>query len=204
MAMKRPIWMLVGALMVSAVLTGPPGVRAGEPAAGSASEVIDPDSLYVRFKVRVFGLISVVGRFERLLGRFLNDPQGDTTGVSMRIEAASVTTDDAWRDAYLRGPTFFASDRYPHIMFSGSCLRRGDDGVLRLVGDLRIRGRSRPVVFEFEPVDAVQADDTGPYRAKAVIRRSEFGLDAMQHVISDEVEIIVAMRDGGADTGIAP
>ena len=49
----------------------------------------------------------------------MNSPKGPATGVRMQIDANSVTTDDKWQDDYLRGPTFFAVDRYPHITFSG-------------------------------------------------------------------------------------
>jgi polyisoprenoid-binding protein YceI len=70
---------------------------------------------------------------------------------------------------------------------------------MQLVGSLSMRGRSRPVIFEFESVSAKPDNSAGIYQAKTVIRRSEFGLNAMEHLISDEVEIIVAMKPGSVD-----
>jgi polyisoprenoid-binding protein YceI len=119
--------------------------------------------------------------------------------VRMRIDATSVNTDDKWRDDYLRGPTFFATDRYPHITFSGLCLHGGKQGPAQLVGNLSLRGRSRPVVFDIEPINPKSGQGAAAYQAKTVIRRSEFGLNAMEHVISDEVEIVVAINNGSAD-----
>jgi polyisoprenoid-binding protein YceI len=197
--MKRLIWSLTSVLIVATALAAPAGVAAGEPSPASASEVIDPGKVDVRFKVRVFGVLSIMGHFNRLYGKFVSNTQGSRTGVRMQIDASSVTTDDEWRDDFLRGPSFFATDRYPHITFSGACLGRAANGAMQLAGNLSLRGRSRPVVFEFEPVSAKPDSGAAIYRARTVIRRSEFGLNAMEHLISDEVEIIVAMQSGATD-----
>ena len=197
--MKRQTWSLASVLMLVSALAGPAGAEARQPPPALDSDVIDAGDLHVRFKVRVFGLLSINGHFNRLHGKFVSDTQGGTTGVRMQIDAGSVTTDDAWRDDLLRGPRFFATERYPRITFSGTCLARGRNGAMQLAGNLSLRGRSRPVVFEFEPVSAAPDSRAGIYQARTVIRRSEFGLNAMQHLIGDEVEIIVAMQTDAAD-----
>lgn len=197
--MKRIIWTITSIFVVVTGLAGSPRVLAEEPFADAAREMIDLSNVYVRFKVRVLGLVSIVGRFDRLFGAFTNDPQSDSTAVRMRIDATSVNTDDEWRDDYLRGPTFFATDRYPDITFSGLCLSRGENGGKQLVGNLKLRGRSRPVVFEIEALNPKPGHRTAVYQAKTVIRRSEFGLHALENVISDEIEITVAMNTGSAD-----
>lgn len=197
--MKGRVWAMTSALLLITALANPAAAELTEPSLASASEVIGPGKVHVRFKVRVLGVLSVMGRFDRLFGKFVTDSESGATGVRMQIETGSVSTDDEWRDGYLRGPTFFAADRYPHITFSGSCLSRGDNGAMQLAGNLSLRGRKRPVVFEFESPGRKPANDSGVYEARTVIRRSEFGLNAMEHLISDEVEIIVAMQTGSAD-----
>jgi polyisoprenoid-binding protein YceI len=147
----------------------------------------------------VLGVLNIMGHFSRLYGKFVSDTQGARTGVRMQIDASSVTTDDEWRDDFLRGPGFFATDRYPHITFSAACLDRGENGAMRLAGNLSMHGRSRPVVFDFESVSAKPNNSADVYQARTVIRRSEFGLNAMEHLISDEVEITVAMQAGSVD-----
>ncbi|UCE77632.1 MAG: YceI family protein [Gammaproteobacteria bacterium] len=197
--MKRLNCTLISVLTVVTALAAPAGVAAGELSPASASEVIDPGKVDVRFKVRVFGVLNIMGHFNRLYGRFVSNTQGGRTGVRMQIDASSVTTDDEWRDDFLRGPSFFATDRYPHITFSGACLARGENGAMQLAGNLSLRGTSRPVVFEFDSVGAKSDSSAAIYQARTVIRRSEFGLNAMEHLISDEVEIIVAMQSGATD-----
>jgi polyisoprenoid-binding protein YceI len=197
--MKRLNCTLISVLTVVTALAAPAGVAAGELSPASASEVIDPGKVAVRFKFRVFGVLNIMGHFNRLYGKFVSNTQGGRTGVRMQIDASSVTTDDEWRDDFLRGPSFFATDRYPHITFSGACLGRGENGAMQLAGNLSLRGRSRPVVFEFDSVSAKSDSSAAIYQARTVIRRSEFGLNAMEHLISDEVEIIVAMQSGATD-----
>jgi len=197
--MKRMIWSLTSVLIVVTALIGAAGAKAREPSLLYPSEVIDSGKVYVRFKVKVFGVLSIMGHFNRLYGEFLSDTEGGRTGVRVKIDASSVSTEDEWRDDFLRGPSFFATDRYPHITFSGACLDRGENGAMRLAGNLSMRGRSRPVIFELESVSAKPNNSADIYQAKTVIRRSDFGLNAMEHLISDEVEITVAMQTGSVD-----
>jgi polyisoprenoid-binding protein YceI len=196
--MKLLVCTITAIFVVVAGLSGAPRALAEEPSVDATPAMTDLGNVFVRFKVRVFGLLNIKGRFDRLAGAFTNDSQSDSTAVRMRIDATSVTTDDNWRDDLLRGPTFFATDRYPDITFSGWCLSRGEDGRKRLVGNLNVRGKSRTVVFDVEPIRLQPGESPAAYQAKTVIRRSEFGLNAMKNVISDEVEITVAMNTGPA------
>lgn len=197
--MKPLICSLTSVLMVVTALTGTAVAEVSEVALRYPSEVMEPANVRVRFKVKVFGVLSVMGQFNRLYGEFVTNTEGGSPVVRVKIDASSVSTEDEWRDDFLRGPSFFATDRYPHITFSGACLNRGENGAMRLAGNLKMHGRSRPVVFEFESVGAKSNNSADIYLAKTVIRRSEFGLDTMEHLISDEVEITVAMQAGSVD-----
>ena len=197
--MKRLIWSLTSVLIAASALASSAGAESREPSLHYPSEVIAPGKVHVRFKVKVFGVLSIMGHFNRLYGEFVSNTEGGRTGVRVKIDANSVSTKDEWRDDFLRGPRFFATERYPHITFSGACLDRGDNGAMRLAGNLSLRGRTRPVVFEFESVGAKPNNGADIYQAKTLIRRSEFGLNAMEHLISDEVEITVAMQAGSVD-----
>jgi polyisoprenoid-binding protein YceI len=197
--MKATAGFGIASLVFATTLLAAPGTHAAELSPTAVPVPIDAASVHVRFRVKVLGLLKVVGRFERLFGSFNSSPRGNTTSVDMHIEAGSVSTDDQWRDALLRGPGFFASERHPQITFSGVCLGPTDSGTMRLTGVLRLRGTSRPVVFLIEPDTDKTGDGAAVYRAHTVIRRSDFGLHAMPRLVSDEVEITVAMNAGSAD-----
>ena len=155
------------------------------------TDVIDISDVRVEFNVRVLGLARINGSFERLYGIMMNNRNGDPDTVSMRIDVNSINTSDIERDNYLLGPAFFEADRYPHITFEGSCKMQAADGNMKLTGELQLRGRSRQITFEIEPVNT--KDEATGYRAIATIKRSEFGLLSLKHIISDEIEIIVQM-----------
>lgn len=158
------------------------------------AEVIDLGNASVRFQVRVLGLAQIVGRFERLSGELVSGAERESGSVRMCIDVNSVNTNDELRDALLRSSTFFDTERYPQITFSRSRLIYGKDGPEQIVGDLSLHGTTRPVVFDVEPVVPAEAYDASHYRAIATIKRSDFGLDALRPIVSDEVEIIVAMQ----------
>ena len=193
--MNRPVRLATLMLMLITGLAFSTVTRAGDPSSRTA-EVIDLREIYVRFKVKVFGLARVMGRFERLRGRIVSDAEGQGRDVHMHIDVDSVNTNHARRDDYLRGPTFFAAEKHPHITFSGSCLYGVADGTGRIIGDLSLRGVTRRVTFEVQALSPAENGGSGGYQATATIRRSQFGLNTLRHIVSDEVEIIVAMNPG--------
>lgn len=156
----------------------------------------DLNDVFVRFKVKILGFARIMGQFDRLSGKLISDADGQGTGVRMHIDVDSVNTNHPERDDYLRGPGFFASKQHPHIIFSGSCLYRQKDGSRQIVGDLSLRGVTRRIIFEVQPIRSAELQGIRGYQATAVIRRSEFGLTNLKHIVSDEVEIIVAMNAG--------
>lgn len=153
------------------------------------TDVIDISDVKVKFRIKVLGLARINGQFNRFSGYMINDEKGDPSGVSMRIDVSSINTNDHERDAYLRGHDFFQAERFPHITFKGKCKVQSADGQMRLVGKLSLRGRTRPVVFEI--VETVEDNGVNSYMAKARIKRSDFGLNTLKHIVSDNVEIIV-------------
>jgi polyisoprenoid-binding protein YceI len=197
--MKRFVWVM---MQVSILLTGlalATMARAEDPAIDSPPKVIELKDIHVRFKVKVFGLARIMGRFDRLRGELTSTTDGEGLGVRMHIDVDSINTDDAWRDDYLRGPTFFKAEHYPYITFSGSCRSYGENGSGLIVGDLSLYGTTKRVVFKVQAVSVPEGGSAGRYQATAIIRRSEFGLKSLQHIVSDKVEIIVAMNTDSGD-----
>ena len=185
---------LVLILANGTALSAEPGVEYST--ADSAQVLTDLKDIYVRFKVKVFGLARIMGRFDRLRGSMISDANGGAADVHMHIDVDSVNTNHEERDDYLRGPTFFAAKQHPHSIFSGSCLYRTKDGTRHIVGDLSLRGVTRRVIFEVQPLGATDDKGVAGYQATTTIRRSEFGLNTLKHIVSDEVEIVVAMNVG--------
>ena len=173
------------------VTSVPAYVSANDPATRQTTDVIDLSDVKVQFRIKVLGFARIKGQFERFSGVMMNDENGNAYDVSMRIDVSSINTNDHERDELLRGSGFFEVDRYPLITFNGNCKTRSADGQMRLIGQLELRGHSRQVVFEI--IEFEKENGVYSYRAKTRIKRSDFGLNALKHIVSDDVEITVAL-----------
>lgn len=106
---------------------------------------------------------------------------GDPLQSSVRatVQLASVSTGDTGRDDHLRSADFFDVEQFPTMTFVSTGLKAdGDDYVL--LGDLTIKGVTRPVEFELE-FDGVSPDPWGGTRAgfsaEAEVNRKDWGLE---------------------------
>ncbi|MEU7771616.1 YceI family protein [Micromonospora taraxaci] len=101
------------------------------------------------------------------------------SSVVATIQAASIDTTQADRDAHLRSPEFLDSDKFPTLEFrsTGVKSRRGNEFVL--AGELTIKDVTRPVELEveFEGVGRSPfGQDIFGFSASTEIDREEFGL----------------------------
>ncbi|WCN81584.1 YceI family protein [Micromonospora sp. LH3U1] len=101
------------------------------------------------------------------------------SSVAATIQAASIDTTQADRDAHLRSPEFLDSEKFPTLEFrsTGVKSRRGNEFVL--TGELSIKDVTRPVELEveFEGVGRSPfGQDIFGFSASTEIDREEFGL----------------------------
>lgn len=147
---------------------------------------IDGSRSTIAFRVRHFGVATVRGRFGSFAGRL--DADDDGLRIDGHVDVDSVETGNAVRDARLRSE-FFSAGRFPAIALTG----RSAGGTSHLIGELTIRGVSRPVELDLRTT--VNGDGSVRLRANGSIRRSEFGLDwdalrqAGHLLVSDEVRV---------------
>jgi polyisoprenoid-binding protein YceI len=159
---------------------------------------IDPAHTQIAFSVRHMGLATVRGRFGAFAGTVTTDADGRPSRVAVDIETASVDTNAADRDAHLRSADFFDAAAHPTITFRSTEIRpRGGDR-FEVVGDLTMRGVTRPISLDAEVGDPVR-DPWGQRRRAAVvggrIMRKEFGLtwnqvlEAGSLLVGEEVKL---------------
>lgn len=160
---------------------------------------IDPDHSSLTFAVRHLGFSKVRGRFRRFSGRIVSDRDDDILGASAvaEVDVASIDTDVAARDAHLRSADFFDAAGFPTMSFRTTGIRKGVDG-LEVIGEITIRGVTRPILFEIGEVGHVK-DPWGKERvafgAHGEVNRKDFGLkwnlalEAGGNLVGDAVEI---------------
>ena len=142
---------------------------------------IDPVHSVAEFKVKHMMISNVKGQFAIVTG-ILSLDEGDVTRsrVEASLDAASVNTRDAQRDAHLKSVDFFDVEKFPTLSFKSTRVSRTGDGELAVAGDLTIRGVTRSVVFNVEGPTAPGKDPWGNTRvglsATTRVNRKDFGL----------------------------
>src|ERR1700687_5058368 len=142
---------------------------------------IDPAHSVAEFKVKHMMISNVKGQFAKVTGALSLDESDLTDSrVGALIEAASIETRDAQRDAHLKSADFFHVEKVPALSFNSSRISLVRDGELAVEGDLTIRGVTRKVLFSVEGPTPPAKDPRGDTRvavsATTKINRKDFGL----------------------------
>src|SRR5580704_4226838 len=98
---------------------------------------IDPAHSVAEFKVKHMMISNVKGHFTKVTGALtLDEPTLTNSKVEALIEAASIETRDAQRDAHLMSADFLEVETFPTLSFKSTRLSLVRDGELAVEGDL--------------------------------------------------------------------
>ncbi len=141
---------------------------------------VDPVHSSVEFAVKHMMVTTVRGRFERFEVRVdFDEANPERSAVEARIEAASIDTRAADRDAHLRSPDFLHAERFPYLTFRSRRIERAGEHKYRIIGDLTIRDVTREVVLDtrFEGIGkSPWGKRVAAMSAETAINRKDFGL----------------------------
>ena len=163
---------------------------------------IDTSHSAAHFSVRHMMVSNVRGQLGNITGTVKYDPADPVTAVvNARIEASTIDTRQAKRDAHLRNPDFLDVEKFPAITFQSKRVEAVQPGSLKIIGDLTIRDVTREVTLLVDGPSAPLAAGRGGMRSGATatttISRKNFGITwnrAMETggaVVGDEVKITV-------------
>ncbi len=147
------------------------------PAAGEWE--INPVHSHIGFVARHVAVTKVRGTFSELSGHIHIDDVPERSSVDVTIQAGSITTDSAQRDAHLRSLDFLDVERYAVLTFRSTAVEVMGNGRVRVTGALTIKDVTRPVTLDVT-YEGSQVDPLGGIRAgfSAVteIDREDFGI----------------------------
>lgn len=171
--------------------------------AAAAEWKIDAMHSAVAFSIRHLVISQVRGQFSNFSGAVALDEADPTrSSVEATIDAASIGTQVADRDAHLRSPDFLDVKKYPTITFKSTKVAAAGKDALRVTGDLTLHGVTKPVTLDVTTTAAVKGmygETRRGFAATTRISRKEFGLTWNKLVeagpaVGDEVLITLELE----------
>jgi polyisoprenoid-binding protein YceI len=159
---------------------------------------IDPAHTLVELSAKHMMFTTVKGRFTGVQGTIVDhEDDPSQSSVQATIDASSISTGDAQRDAHVESPDFLDVEQYPTITFDSTRIEGSRDH-FKVHGDLTIHGVTRPVVMDTE----FNGRGTNPwgkevagFTAPTQVNRKDFGLswnvalEAGGVLVSDTIRI---------------
>jgi polyisoprenoid-binding protein YceI len=156
---------------------------------------IDPVRSVTEFKVKHMMVSNLKGQFIGVQGVLHLDESDLTNSHKASIDAISIDTRDAQRDAHLKNVDFFdVVERFPALSFQSTRISRTGDGELAVAGDLTIHGTTHGVVFKVAGPSTPGKDPWGSTRV---------GLSATTKINGKEFAVTwnTALETGGTLVG---
>jgi polyisoprenoid-binding protein YceI len=146
-----------------------------------------PSDSEVAFRAYGLGLLPIDARFVRFDGWLTYDPDDALScRVELRVEVASLVTDDASLRGTMVGPDFMDAASFPVLSYDGTCAARED-----LEGMLAMHGITRPFALSLSwSADGVVAEGR--------LLRADWGMTAMPLLGGRTVRIRVAVPLAGS------
>lgn len=169
----------------------------------------EPGHTSAEFCARHMMVTWVRGFFKNISGELEFDPADPERGsVRVSIEARTLWTGEADRDAHLRSADFLDVERFPHIEFRSTRVKPLTGHHLSVAGELTLRGVTKPATLDVQYLGQWSTPwweggvDKGPviragFLARTTIKRHDFGvswnapLERGGIVVGDEVGITI-------------
>jgi polyisoprenoid-binding protein YceI len=177
------------------------------PAVAQATEwQIDPSHSQASFTVKHLMVSNVRGEFGKMTGTASWEKPDYSDGkVEVTIDATTINTREAKRDAHLKSADFFDVAKFPTLTFKSKRVEKAKEaGHLNLVGDLTIHGVTKEVTFDVTGPTPEQKTPWGTVsvgaEARTKIKRSDYGLkwnktlEAGGVLVGDDVNIEISLE----------
>ena len=162
----------------------------------------------ISFSVRHMVVSKAQGTFTRWGGTIdYDDSDPERSSFKVTIDAASVETEDASRDTYLKSADFFDVGTFPELVFTSTRVER-DGRRLRVTGMLTIRNVTRAVTLDVPrraPTGRGAPGDRVRFTADTVVDRKAFELrfgqvpDVAGVAVGNKIEVSIAVELVRAD-----
>ncbi|WP_419905794.1 YceI family protein [Kiloniella sp.] len=155
---------------------------------------LDPDHASLHFAINHLGFSNYIGRFNTLDASLDFDPEKPADAhLSATVQIDSLDVNNPEFAQELKGSSWFNAKEFPVGYFESTEIIPTGDKQAKLMGNLTLKGITRPMVFDVSFNGGANNFLTGKYTmgfaAKGIIKRSEFGVSSLVPAIGDEVEL---------------
>ena len=137
---------------------------------------IDNSQSKVEFTIKKFwGLVTVKGTFRQFEGDFnFEEGKSQDWEAQVTLQADSLATANARRDAHIRTTDFFDIEKYPTLTFRSTRVEEVSPHQFKLYGNLTIRDITHPVTLD---VTSNTTANQPSFTATADLARRDWGLN---------------------------
>lgn len=166
---------------------------------------IDASHSAAQFAVRHMMVTTVRGDMGKISGAVTFDPAKPAAGsIEATVDVTAINTREAGRDKHLKSADFFDVEKFPTITFKSKKIDPAAGGGFKVTGDLTMKGVTKEVVLDVEPLRPVIKDQRGASRtgttATTKLNRQDYGvnwsraLDGGGVVVSDDVSVTIDIQ----------
>jgi len=122
----------------------------------------------------------------------------NNSAVSITIDAATIDSTVPELDEDLKSARFFDVENHPEITFKSTAYEQSSEDTGRLIGDLSVRGITKPVTLDVKinsaAMNRMSRKEMLGVSATGTINRSDYGLDTLLPMVSDEVSLDIQLE----------
>lgn len=168
----------------------------------SGEYTLDKSHANVVFKINHLGFSNYIGRFNHFDAKLNFDAAApEKSKLDVTIDVNSIDTNHEKLETDLKTEKFFNTAKFPTATFKSTTVTRsGDKGTV--IGDFTMMGVTKPVTlnvaFHGAGVGPFSKKETLGFHATTTIKRSDWGLNALVPMISDEVQLEIEVEFNSA------
>ncbi len=143
-----------------------------------------------------FGFSNPIAHFGKVDGSITYDPaKVSASKVEVTLPLSGLNSHVGDFDDHLRSDDFFDAEKFPNITFKSTSVKAAGEGKLTVVGDLTIKGITKPVTLAVTinkvGMQPMAKREAAGFNATTTIKRSDFGVGKYAPNVSDDVKLTI-------------
>lgn len=160
----------------------------------SGTYSVDPTHAYINFQYNHLGLSNPTLGFDNFtMDLNLDNADPTKSTVNVTIDPASIISGSEQWTKHLVGSEFFDVANHPEITFQSTSVEAAGEGAFKVMGDLTIKGESKPAALNVSINAAMNHPMSGDpvvgLEASGTLLRSEYGMGKFAPNVSDEIAL---------------